>query len=119
MYGNSCIGLELWQVEVDRTDSMEISVVKHSGESVVVTGWTVFSHFLANDLQPLFPSLIFFPVFLQSDEDCDVVFTWKTPLACRPVVKDCTLAEDGATYDLQPLSRETGSWTLTDANGNK
>ena len=49
---------------------------------------------------------------------CEVVFKWQTPLACKPVIKDCALAHDGAVYDLQLLSRDTRSWNLTDGHGN-
>ena len=53
-YANSSVVLELWRVEVDRTDFNGDFKHKAERRSAVVTRCTVFLHFLINDLQPLF-----------------------------------------------------------------
>ena len=54
------------------------------------------------------------------DEDCSVVFQWKTPVACPPVVKECIISKDSVTYDLTALSQIESSWVVSDfASGYK
>ena len=47
------------------------------------------------------------------------MFTWKTSAVCPPVEDKCFTVIEGHLYDLTMLSRDKGSWIVTDSNGNK
>ncbi|XP_022089875.1 cation-independent mannose-6-phosphate receptor-like [Acanthaster planci] len=59
------------------------------------------------------------PTFFSSDNACNYMFQWETPLACPPLSMPCDLAYMEKAYDLQPLSLITGSWPFQDSEGNK
>lgn len=50
--------------------------------------------------------------------DCTATFHWLTRAVCATVADQCTLAYNGHVYDLSVLSRQQGSWNLTDAQRN-
>ncbi|KAL3881276.1 hypothetical protein ACJMK2_027732 [Sinanodonta woodiana] len=60
------------------------------------------------------------PVLFDVDESgCYSTFWWDTEIVCPPVDNECILAYRGEVYDLRLLSREKGSWNITDSLGNK
>ncbi|XP_038048004.1 cation-independent mannose-6-phosphate receptor-like [Patiria miniata] len=59
------------------------------------------------------------PTFFSSDNACNYMFQWETPLACPPLSMPCDLAYMEKIFDLQPLSLITGSWQFQDDGGNK
>lgn len=50
--------------------------------------------------------------------ECSGTFYWLTRAVCPTVADQCTLAYNGHVYDLSVLSRQQGSWNLTDAQRN-
>ncbi|XP_062610067.1 cation-independent mannose-6-phosphate receptor-like [Saccostrea cucullata] len=50
--------------------------------------------------------------------ECQGTFHWGTRAVCPTIADQCTVAEHGHVYDLSVLSRQQGSWNLTDAQGN-
>jgi hypothetical protein len=56
-------------------------------------------------------------VYLQMSA-CSISFLWKTSLVCPPIAEQCSISRNGNTYDLSILSRDQGSWNLTDVDGN-
>lgn len=50
--------------------------------------------------------------------ECSATFHWLTRAVCATVADQCTLAYNGHVYDLSVLSRQQGSWNLTDAQRN-
>ncbi|XP_056014073.1 cation-independent mannose-6-phosphate receptor-like [Ostrea edulis] len=50
--------------------------------------------------------------------ECQGIFRWGTRTVCPSIADQCTLAHNGHVYDLRVLSRQQGSWNLTDIQGN-
>ncbi|XP_064627541.1 cation-independent mannose-6-phosphate receptor-like [Lineus longissimus] len=49
---------------------------------------------------------------------CSISFLWQTSLVCPTVAEKCSITDNGNTYDLSILSRDQGSWNITDEAGN-
>ena len=58
-------------------------------------------------------------IIIQFASECVTTFRWLTRAVCPTVADQCTLAYGGHVYDLSVLSRQQGSWNLTDAQGNR